>query len=230
MRLDHSDVLSGGVGGSDERHVLRVVCHEFRTPIASVRALARALTRDPTRLSVEERGEAARLIADHADHLSAMLEAVGAVAEHLPRNTTGSRTVVADLADVIAGASAAAGVMRLDVDIAQAVETVAIDVPAVRRILTNLLDNGRRHCAEPIRVCARRHARGLRIRVTDSGTGMPAGVAARAFRADPAPAGTTHGLGLWIVAQLVTMLGGRVRVPASDASGTCIEVVLPLTR
>jgi two-component system OmpR family sensor kinase len=225
--VDHSDAMTGGVRGSDERHVLRVVCHEFRTPIASVRALARELAKGSTRLSVEQRGEAVRLIADHADHLSAMLEAVGAVAEHLPRT---SRTAVVDLAGVIAGASAAAGVMRLDVDIAHTVETVAIDVPAVRRILTNLLDNARLHGAEPIRVQAGEHARGLRILVIDSGPGMPAGVAANAFRADPAPVGDAHGLGLWIVAQLVTMLGGRVRVHASDLSGTRIEVVLPLPR
>ena len=226
----HGDAMSGGVRGSDERHVLRIVCHEFRTPIASVRALARGLAEGAPGLSVEQRGEAVRLIADHADHLSAMLEAVGAVADHLPRASAGSRTAPVNLAGVIAGASAAAGVLRLDVDIAPAVETVAIDVPAVRRILTNLLDNARLHGVEPIRVHAAGHARGLRILVIDSGPGMPAGVVAKAFHADAAPVEDAHGLGLWIVAQLVTMLGGRVRIHASDPAGTHIEVVLPLPR
>lgn len=228
--MDQGDAMTSGDPRSDERHVLRIMCHEFRAPIASVQALAQALMQDASRLSIAQRGEVIRLIAGHADHLSAMLEAIGAVAEHLPRNRTGPRTAAVNLASVISGASAAAGVMRLDVDIAQAVEFVVIDVPAVRRILTNLLDNARVHGAEPIRLRAERHACGLRVVVTDRGRGMSADVAATALRADLAPVDAAHGLGLWIVAQLVTMLGGRVRIQATGPTGTCIEVVLPLSR
>lgn len=95
----HGGALTPGGQGSDDRGFLRVLCHEFRTPVASVQALARALTQPSTLLSAEQRVEAARLIADHAQHLSALLDAVGAVAEHLPKAATDVHRTRIRLAD-----------------------------------------------------------------------------------------------------------------------------------
>jgi K+-sensing histidine kinase KdpD len=207
---------------------VRVLCHEFRTPVASVQALARALADDAGPLSTTQRVEAARLIRDHAEHLTAVLEAVGTVAEHLPAAFARSQPSTVRLADVVTAAADAAGVRELDLHIAPAVATVALDVPGVRRILTNLLENARRHGRAPFVVRIERQDGALRITTTDHGPGMPSDVAARAFREGPAPTHGPHGLGLWIVTQLVTMLGGAVRACPNRPTGTCIEVMLPL--
>lgn len=228
--VEHGDALTRAGQSRDDQGLLRVLCHEFRTPVASVQALARALTKPSTALSTEQRVEAARLIADHAEHLSAMLDAVGAVAEHLPKATTDPRRTVIRLVELMSGAAHAAGLPQLDVDVAPLVEAVRIDGPTVRRIVTNLLENARQHGAEPIRLHADQHARALRILVVDSGPGMPSDVAALAFRHDTTAPDGPHGLGLWIVTQLVAMLDGTVRTERNDPTGTRVEVVLPLPR
>lgn len=226
----HGGALTPGGQGSDDRGFLRVLCHEFRTPVASVQALARALTQPSTVLSPEQRVDAARLIADHAQHLSALLDAVGAVAEHLPKAATDVHRTRIRLVELVSGAAHAAGLPQLDVRIAPPVEAVTVNVSAVRRIVTNLLENARRHGAEPIGLRADHHARGLRILIIDSGPGMPTDVAASAFRNDTPAADGPHGLGLWIVTQLVTMLDGAVRAEPNDPTGTRVEVTLPLPR
>lgn len=226
--MDHGGAVTGPGQDLDDSAFLRVLCHEFRTPVASVQALARALTQPATRLSAEQRIEAARLIADHAEHLSALIEAVGAVAEHLPRSANASGRTRVRLAEVVTGAAHAAGLPALDAHIAPLVEAVTIDVPTVRRIVTNLLENARRHGAEPIHLRADHHEHSLRILIVDGGPGLPAEVSASAFRDDAPTAEGPHGLGLWIVTQLVTMLAGAVRAEPNEPCGTRIEVVIPL--
>jgi len=208
--------------------MLRVLCHEFSTPVASVQALARALAGDTAPLDAGQRVEAARLIADHAAHLAAMLEGVRTVAEHLPAAAARSRVSAVRLADLVAGAAAAAGVTDLDLQIAPQAATAAVDAPGVRRILTNLLENARRHGGAPIVVRVERRGPALEISAADHGPGMPSDVAARAFSGAPPPPEGAHGLGLWIVTQLVAMLGGSISASANRPTGTRIDVTLPL--
>lgn len=219
--------VTGG-GGADEQTFLRVLCHELGTPVASVQALAHALAHRRTSLSHDQRAEALRLIEGHAQHLATMLDAVRAVADHLPRSTAAPSA--AELTDLVRGAAHAAGLEGLQTRIAPVVRVVTIDVPALRRILTNLLQNAHQHGAGPVDLVAERRAGDLLIVVTDRGDGMPDHLRATAFRPDAPAGGGQHGLGLWIVTQLVTMLGGSARADAGRPTGTRIEVVLPLRR
>lgn len=220
----HGGALTGDDDSTDDSSFLRVVCHELGTPVASVRALARALGHRSS-LSPDQRDEAVRLIEDHAQHMAAMLEAVRAVADHLPDQVRTAPAI--DLAVVVRGAAHAAGVERLEADITPVVAVVTVDASALRRILTNLLANAQEHGRPPIELRADRRRHALRIVVADHGDGMPAHLSADAFRAGTPVGDGQRGLGLWIVTQLVTMLGGHVRVLEVPA-GTRIEVVVPL--
>jgi len=74
-------------------------------------------------------------------------------------------------------------------------------------------------------------AKGLRITLADSGSGIPAHHAERIFE----PFFTTKGengtgLGLWVARGIVDRLGGSIRMRSSvqpDNSGTCFSVFLP---
>jgi signal transduction histidine kinase len=74
-----------------------------------------------------------------------------------------------------------------------------------------------------------RSARRVRISVRDTGTGMPESVRERLFQ--PFVTGHAesggHGLGLYVVRQVVEHYGGRVEVD-STASGTRVDIDLPV--
>ncbi len=67
------------------------------------------------------------------------------------------------------------------------------------------------------------------VSMTDTGTGMPADVAARAF--DPffttKPIGVGTGLGLSMIYGFVRQTGGRVRIVTRQGEGTTIHMLLP---
>jgi signal transduction histidine kinase len=69
------------------------------------------------------------------------------------------------------------------------------------------------------------------VSVTDTGTGMPPVLAARAtaafFTAKPRGQGT--GLGLWMVKRFATSCGGKRDIQTAHGRGTTVPLVLPRT-
>jgi signal transduction histidine kinase len=109
-------------------------------------------------------------------------------------------------------------------------EAVALDGPAVRQIMLNLLLNA--CAASPIgdRVAVRvsRCDRALQIVVADHGSGLPADMAALLHHDAAAPAPSkSKGLGLWTTGDLVRRLGGRIDVEYPGV-GTRVTVNLPI--
>ncbi len=74
-------------------------------------------------------------------------------------------------------------------------------------------------------------SRRARLRVADTGSGIPAKLAARIFRPFVSSKGERGtGLGLWMVAQIAAQHGGRVRALPRRGGGTVMEVELPAGR
>jgi hypothetical protein len=71
----------------------------------------------------------------------------------------------------------------------------------------------------------------VRLRVADTGDGMPPAVRSRLF--EPAfttkPAGQGHGMGLTIVQQVVEQHRGWIECVSTVGEGTCFDVYLPVT-
>jgi len=113
--------------------------------------------------------------------------------------------------------------------------TVNGDPEALRQIFTNLFDNALRHTPSGgrVRVVAERVGNATRIRVTDTGSGIPADhlprIFERFYRVDPGRSrqeGGT-GLGLAIVKHLVEAHGGRVEAESEIGRGTTILLYFP---
>ena len=112
---------------------------------------------------------------------------------------------------------------------------VQADADGLRQVLTNLLDNALRYTDADglITVSARAESGGVRLDVSDTGTGIPRDhlprIFERFYRADPSRSreeGGT-GLGLSIVRHLVEGHGGRVSADSVLGQGTTISCWFP---
>ncbi|ORB32076.1 sensor histidine kinase [Mycolicibacterium parafortuitum] len=203
---------------------LKVLLHEFRTPVASLDALTAAA---PDNEATTE------LIRRHARHLSDMLDALSDVSlSRRPAFSTG-RVRTVDLADLITEAADAAGIepARLRVVVTGATAAIRLDAQGLRRVLTNLLENAARHGRGlPIEVDCTRTADLLSVSVLDRGPGVPQdeiGAITGKFVSLSDRRGTA-GLGLWIVAQIVDALGGTLAFSARDGGGLAASFTVPV--
>ena len=123
-----------------------------------------------------------------------------------------------------------AGARRLRLDWQNHIpEPLAIDGPAVRQIMINLLLNA---CAASpvggrVTVIASCSDGTLRIAVADEGPGLPEDMAALLHHGTPAPSPESKGLGLWMTGELIRRLEGRAAVEYPGV-GTQVVVTLPV--
>ncbi|HEV7535083.1 MAG TPA: ATP-binding protein, partial [Acidimicrobiia bacterium] len=222
---------------------LHAIAHDFRTPIASMEALARALTREAVSSSPDERDAILELMQSHARHLGSMLAEVREVA--VTESLSIERQL--DLVDVYvpeliwtAGAAAAVPHERLVLDIEAGLNVLRTDSQKLQRIVANLLENSFRHSPpdSPLEVRVRRTSgrpggegvfpRMVELAVLDRGSGIPPELATRAFEkfAGFGP-NRSWGLGMWIVSQFVWTLGGTVGVESRAGGGLVVWARFP---
>ncbi|MEU4477415.1 sensor histidine kinase [Micromonospora sp. NPDC023966] len=206
----------------DERLMVRVLCHELRTPVQALAALTRALTEDRRPLTPPERRSIAELAHEHAVHLRDLLDDLGD-----PRTALGGgEERLVPLARVVRAVAGGAPGRRLRTRVSGTAARLAVPERPLRQILTNLVDNAVRHGPAGGEVLIRATAcpGALTVSVVDRGAPDAALLTALAHPA-PSPAGS--GLGLWIVRRLVDSLGGTLRVRRPRAGGLAVEVRLP---
>jgi two-component system phosphate regulon sensor histidine kinase PhoR len=215
--------------------------HEFKTPLASIRAYAETLLEgaihdESVNLQFLQRiqEQADRLNELVLDMLSlARLDAGQDTFDHAPIAVD---AVVHGCVETHRGRAEAKGltlVERLE-GLDASVQVVAAE-EALRQIIDNLIDNAIKYTPEGgrIRVQARAKDRIIVIEVADTGIGIPRNELGRVFerfyrvdRARSRSVGGT-GLGLAIVKNLVQSLGGQVRVESRVNAGSVFSVSLP---
>lgn len=210
---------------------VRVVLHEFRTPVSSLVALTSVLRERDDMDAHDVR--VTQLVAAHARHLEHMLDQLADVALSSGSAVGVSRTREVDLDELVAAAVDAAGLDARTVESAVGPPgaLVRCDEQQVRRILTNLLHNAAQHAPDkPVAVRADVADGTLRLEVLDRGPGLPDGqetlVTQKYVRLSEREG--TSGLGLWIVQQLVASAAGRLVLSARPGGGLAARVTLPL--
>jgi len=122
----------------------------------------------------------------------------------------------------------------LDVEVLAGVGHVSLDRGGVDQVLFNLVRNGADAITGSGRITIRLlpspRAGFVRLRVTDTGSGMPESVRVLLFEPffSTKPVGQGTGLGLAIVHGLVTGAGGSIDVETAEGAGTCFTVDLPI--
>jgi two-component system sensor histidine kinase KdpD len=214
--------------------LLSSVSHDLRTPLAAITGAATSLI-DGNALREDARAELLRLIHEEAERLNRL---VGNLL-HMTRLESGTLELHREwssIEEVIGCALTrferfAPGVL-VEVDVAEALPLVSMDVLLIEQVLTNLLDNASRHGAsrDPIEVSAWRRDAELVVEVRDRGPGIAADVAPRVFdkfvRGDASRSGS--GLGLTICRGIVHAHGGAIEARARDGGGAILAFTLPL--
>ena len=216
------------------------VSHEFRTPLTLMLGPAEdalAETGEPLpprqreRIDVVHRN-ALRLLKLVNTLLDfSRIEAGRVQAVYEP---TDLASLTTDLASVFRSAVEGAG-MRLVVDCPPLPEPVYVDRDMWEKIVLNLLSNAFKYTLEG-QITVSLHAEGefVRLRVEDTGTGIPADELPHLFerfhRVQGAH-GRTHegtGIGLALVQELTRLHGGRVQVASVFGEGTTVTATIPL--
>ena len=215
----------------ERRRLLADVSHELRTPLTVIQGSIEGMLdglypADGEHLErvLAETHQLERLI-DDLRTLS--LTDAGALPLHR------EPTELANLAaDVVAGfqPQARADGIGLVVE-ADAVPPISVDPRRIRQVVGNLVSNALRHtpAGGQVSVRVRRGGTSVELEVADTGSGMDAESAARAFdrfwrSGDTAGAG----LGLAIVRDLVRAHGGDVSLKSALGTGTTVRCNFPL--
>lgn len=208
---------------ADRTLILAGISHDLRTPLTRLRlGIEMSNTDEATREGM------------HAD-IEDVDRTIGQFLD-FARETSGEAPAEVSpsaLAAEIAEQYARRGV-RLDTEFAQ-LPGLAIREKAVRRALTNLIENALRYAGEeaPITLRTRRERDSALIEVLDRGPGIPPEQVARLkrpfTRLEAARTGAAGaGLGLAIVDRIARAHGGRLELLAREGGGLIAQLKIPL--
>jgi K+-sensing histidine kinase KdpD len=234
-RLDEERALRQRLEAIDEarKDFLHALSHDFRTPIASLEALAQALGWEQHPLSDPEKAEVIALIQSHAGQLGAMLQEVREVAITESLGAP-QRIEAADvyMPELIRSAASAAGLAadRLSTSIDPGLKVLHTDSRKLFRILTNLLENAHKHspAKERIEVRLARRKEMVELAVLDRGPGIPPELTSEALEKWVSfGQHRSSGLGMWIVSQYIAALDGEIAVDPRPGGGLIVRARFP---
>lgn len=223
-RLERSDL--------QRRQFVSDASHELRTPVAVLRSEAEVASRAPATTSVPD---LARVVLAEAGRLERLVEDLLTLARSDERPTSGPGPAGAteiDVDDVVLAEAERS--RRLPVDLGQvSAGRVLARGDDLGRAIGHLLDNAARHGRSQVAVGVGTEAGRVRIWVDDDGAGIPEDDRVRVFgrftRLDEARDRDRGGagLGLAVVAETVSALGGTVSIDRSPLGGARVVVDLP---
>lgn len=220
-----------------ERDFLLNVGHDLRTPLTSIAGYAETLA--DGKIGPDELPRAAAALQRQSKRLSRLVEDL-MLLSRLEAREFSLRPEPVDVGALVTGvaeeyrARATAAGVTLEASVADT-GVVEVDPVRVSQVASNLLENALRYTPEggTVSVGVATAGDGVRIYVSDNGPGIDAQDLPRVFERlyvaqryrAVRPEGS--GLGLSIVRELVTAMGGEVGVSSQPGRGTVVTVTLP---
>ncbi|OQM76517.1 hypothetical protein BFN67_14170 [Pseudaminobacter manganicus] len=217
----------------EQADFMRVVGHEFRTPLAVIRNAVEMI-----RLTAGEFPEATR------ERLSGIDNALNRLFSLIDRFMTNDRDngfqperiqVVSFLGDVRLHFEMTAQVNRLHFVVEDKTSSFNVDPDMLATVIINLVDNALKYSPadRPVRVTASQGRGAVVIEVRDRGIGIPAAelgkIGRRFFRASNAKTVAGAGLGLYSARRLLAYHGGTLQLEPNGEGGTTAIVRVPLS-
>jgi signal transduction histidine kinase len=227
------------------RDLVANVSHDLRTPIAALQGYLETLQLKESTLPDEERRRYVEIAARHAEHLGKLVAQLFELARldveeaRLEVEPVSLAELAQDVVQKFHLAAERHGVTLESVPERPpaAQPFVAADIRLLERALDNLLDNALAHTPPGGRVTLEvaETAGGLRLRLADTGTGIPPEELPRVFdrfhragdrgrRAQPGA-----GLGLAIAKRILELHGSDLAVESTVGRGTAFSFELPFT-
>jgi signal transduction histidine kinase len=209
----------------------RVLAHELKTPLASMRGLTQLLA--GFTLSDAERSRVASLLESEAGKLQSMVTALLDL-ERLPLRDFETAVNVVDLSSLVRSRVdflQASTTRRL---IASCEECVLVrgEASLIERSVDNLVSNALKYTTGTVDVVVRSQNGSALLDVEDEGPGLSDNdrerVFQRFFRASSAAGTDGLGLGLALVAEIARWHGGSVSVERASNGGSSFRISFPL--
>jgi two-component system osmolarity sensor histidine kinase EnvZ len=204
---------------SQRTEMLAGVSHDLRTPLTRLRlALAMLPAEGVLKQDVIE------MTAD-VEEMERMISSYLAFARGEGAEQAEQADVSALLQDVAAGARRAGA--KIEVTAPPSL-MLKLRADAMRRAITNLVDNARRHASSVLLTASATDARSVIVTVDDNGPGIPQARRESVFRPFESGAAGGTGLGLTIARDIVRAHGGDIALENSPLGGLRARIRLPV--
>jgi len=218
------------------------VSHELRTPVTVIKGFAETLKEDDQVLGTAEKKRFLEKIERNTERLDHLLRDLLLLARldsaefMLQLEPVALEEFLKDFLEQWASTQDTGNVKAI-LEVENSV-TITADPMRLGQVLTNLLENVKRHAtgATQVRISTRISGGSLILGIEDNGHGIPEKdlphIFQRFFRVDKGRSSESGGtgLGLAIVKHIVAQHGGEIRARSKVGEGTTIEVLLPLNK
>jgi len=214
----------------DEAEARRVLAHELKTPLTSMRGLAQLLAE--FELPPAEQRRVAAMVGGEVERLQEMVDGILELERLEARPPTAGPVDLAEVARSRCAVLAAGGAREVAWDGPDAA-WVRGDRRLLERVLDNLVGNALAYSppGRPVAVSLTVQGAEVLLVVRDRGHGIPAdelgSIFGRFVRGSSAAGTRGTGLGLALVREVVRWHGGRVEVESAPGVGSSFRVVLP---
>ena len=215
--------------------LLAAVGHDFRTPLASIRAAATTLLSDDVEFDRDTTKELLQMVDDEADRLNSL---VGNLLDmsRLQSGVVSLRLQPVGIEEVVASAvgSLHPAPDTLAIDVSETLPRVLIDTALFERAIANVVANALVFAppATLVRIEAAVVGATMHLRVIDRGRGIPLDAREQVTqpfqRLGDHPNGQGIGLGLAVAKGFIVACGGELRIEDTPGGGCTIVIVVAL--
>lgn len=215
----------------EQRNFLVMVSHEFRTPLATVRAAIAVIERGSQDMSERLQREAGKIVRSVA-RLTSLIDTFLAE-EWINKVAMRIERVPVDIAALAADVSREQAVQTARTIHFEGLPRAVIDGDPVllRTIIENLVGNAIKHTDDDIRVELSARDDGVVLAVIDRGAGIAPeeyeAIFERYYRSASAGSRPGAGIGLYTVKRVVDLHQGLITVSSGQEGGSMFEVWLP---
>lgn len=220
-----------------KERILTRISHEFRTPLAIIRTSMDILTRYSNRLSEEKRQIYQGKIDEQFKAIEKLLNDISVVLRTDNRQVSKAKEAVS-LNHICRLAIRNAQhqtnkYQRIEMTVDAETDDIWIEREILLEIMTHLLSNALKFSTDKVQMQVEAQPNFLTIRVIDTGIGIPKDEQEKVFdslyRATNNDEVQGSGLGLTIVRDYISLIGGTIQLQSATNKGTTALVTIPIT-